>query len=164
MVLNVLTYLEKSVDQFPDKIAFADKNNQITYNGVILQSKAIGSYLAAQLGQTRQPVVVLIDRDIASVIAFLGVVYSGNFYVPVDHQLPNHRINLILETIQPAALVLPRSLSRFVEQVGFNGPLIYFEDAVQQEIDADRLAGIRENALDTDPLYAMFTSGSTGVP
>ena len=164
MILNVLEYLEKAAEKYPDKIAFADQKDQITFKEVLQQAKAIGSYLSSLIGRTKLPVVVFIDRNISSVSAFLGVVYSGNFYVPVDHQLPRHRINLILDTIKPAAIILPKNLSDLVSQLDFQGQVVFFEDAIQQEIAADRLATLRRNAINTDPLYAMFTSGSTGVP
>ena len=31
-------------------------------------------------------------------------------------------------------------------------------------MDAEALSEIRKRSIDTDPLYALFTSGSTGMP
>lgn len=35
---------------------------------------------------------------------------------------------------------------------------------VKTEIQDGKLAEIREASMDTDPIYIVFTSGSTGVP
>ena len=34
----------------------------------------------------------------------------------------------------------------------------------EEEIDSEKLNAIRENMIDTDPMYILFTSGSTGNP
>ena len=48
-MFNILTYLEKSAAQYPDKIAFADKDKSITYEELVKRSKGIGSQLAKRI-------------------------------------------------------------------------------------------------------------------
>ena len=43
-------------------------------------------------------------------------------------------------------------------------PKIFNLDEMDQEADQSCLAKVRANMIDTDPVYALFTSGSTGVP
>ena len=89
----------------------------------------------------------------------MGIVYSGNFYVPIDPTMPAKRIELILDTLQPV-MILSAAEGKTIE-----GREVYTkEDCFAAEIDRERLAQIRMEALDTDPLYAIFTSGSTGTP
>ena len=42
--------------------------------------------------------------------------------------------------------------------------IILYEDAVLREINRDHLMRIRGQMIDTDPLYVLFTSGSSGMP
>ena len=44
------------------------------------------------------------------------------------------------------------------------GKIIVLEELLETEIDDALLRKIRRSVIDTDPLYALFTSGSTGVP
>lgn len=165
MYINVLEYLEASAEKFPDKIAFSDSTNEITYRDLAAQAKALGSYIYAQTGGVaKRPVLIWIDRDIKSLIAFLGVVYSGNFYVPMDRQIPLERIEAILRALQPAAAVVPKDDAHVLSGVGFDEQLVTMEAALAVSIDEDALGRVRRAAIDTDPLYAIFTSGSTGVP
>jgi D-alanine--poly(phosphoribitol) ligase subunit 1 len=165
MYINVLDYLEEAVKKYPNKVVFADLEKQITYGELIKQARAIGSCLAAEMkAQTKKPVAVLIDRSITSLIAFMGVVFSGNFYVPIDGQMPKNRIELIFKTLQPQVVILPRCDSEWFKESGFNARVIYFEDALSTTIHEERLKSIKDRAIDTDPLYAIFTSGSTGIP
>jgi D-alanine--poly(phosphoribitol) ligase subunit 1 len=161
MVINILEYLENSASIFPNKVAFSDQKNEITYSEIIQQAKAIGSKLTLSLdGETKKPIAVFIDRNISSLVSFLGVVYSGNFYVPIDGQMPQNRIELILNTLQPPSAIL---MSKDCTQFVLVKPL-FFDDLIHETINELKLAKIRCNSIDTDPLYIMFTSGSTGVP
>ena len=157
MIRNVLQYLETAAIKTPDKIAFADQQSSVSYKELMEQARRIGSYIRHRVNCRNRPVAVLIDRNIHSLICFLGVVYSGNFYVPVDHTMPQQRVALILDTLQPVLIL---------DAVGRTGldRAEPFEDAVRQEIDCEALDGVRACCLDIDPLYAIFTSGSTGVP
>jgi len=165
MIINVLEYLEESARRSPGKTAFADMQQAFTYRQVLEQAQAVGTCLADRLnGQTNRPVIVLIDRDALSPIMLLGVVYSGNFYVPLDLALPHHRIEQIFSVVQPAAMLLPQTHLDAMQTYGLGIPLVTFEEAIDYSANEQTLTKIRKAAIDTDPLYAIFTSGSTGTP
>ena len=162
MIRNVLEYLERSADCFPGKIALEDDHEKVTYAEYMRKARTIATYLLRHglEGCSNKPVAVIIDRSIQPVITFMGVLYSGNFYVPIDYSLPAERIRLIYDTLQPVAVIDGRSGSpKPVEGA------VKFEDAISgDEIDEDLLRKVRQESIDTDPIYGMFTSGSTGVP
>jgi len=129
-----------------------------------MQAKATGSYLAAVTGNAaKRPVFVFIDRSISTIVSFFGVVYSGNFYVPVDSQLPANRIQLMIETIRPAAIIYSGENIPGPGLV-YEGPVVKLSEAVSCPAADSLLDKIRRGHLDIDPLYAMFTSGTTGIP
>ncbi|SDF59775.1 amino acid adenylation domain-containing protein [Marvinbryantia formatexigens] len=163
MITNVLDYLERSAARFPEKTAFADQTCRVSYRELEKRAKALGSRIAGY-GYRNQPVVVATNHSAECLVTFLAVVYSGNFYVPVDVKLPAARIRAILEVTQPALVIVPqKEMEKFQEFVPEDKLLIREE---QQGLQADEalLADIRRRHLDTDPLYVIFTSGSTGVP
>ena len=166
MNINVLQYLESSVNKVPDKIAFTDQKNQITYKALGLSSKRIGSEIYRKTnGQIRQPIVVFVDRNIESLVAFMAVAYSGNFYVPIDIQMPKSRVELILETLQPSGMIVTKESKSFSEKVAPKLIAIDYEEfATKGTIDEEILKNIRNKIIDKDPIYATFTSGSTGIP
>ena len=162
MIRNILDYLEKSADSYPDKIALRDENIQVTYSEYVTEAKRIATYLAknAAAGLRNRPVAVIIDRNIKSIIAFMGIVYSGNFYVPIDNSMPAERVELIYNTLEPVAVLDGRTnTDKPVEDA-----IALYEILAEGKIDEDLLSKIRAGAVDTDPLYGIFTSGSTGVP
>lgn len=160
---NILEYLEQSTIAFPEKIAFTDENSEITYFDFTEKSKAIGTYLS-KLQSKSAPIAVYMDKSVENLVAFIGVVYSGNFYVVIDSQMPIDRINTIFKTLSPVAVLTDENHQEKANQLEFSGQVLLYEDAVSTEIEEDILQTIRSKSIDTDPLYALFTSGSTGVP
>lgn len=160
MIINVLQYLEDSAKRTPEKIALGDEHNSMTYQELLHTAQNVGTCLA-RLGAHNRPIAVFIDRDIESIVMFLGVVYSGNFYVPIDTTMPKQRMELMLQSLMPAACIgKQQASSHCPESISF----LAYEDLIQTSSDLQILSQIRTRAIDTDPLYSIFTSGSTGIP
>ena len=47
---------------------------------------------------------------------------------------------------------------------GSNANILFYDEALATETDCETLDKIRGGHIDVDPLYVMFTSGSTGTP
>ena len=164
MYKNVLEFLEYAVKTWPDRIAFEDEKEALTYPALMDAAKRIGTGVAA-CTDMRQPVaVVMTDRSVRCVAAVMGVVYAGCPYSPLDAAMPMERLQVILELLQPAAVLCDESTRAGVEAAGYPCPILTYEQLVQTEIDEAKLADIRERASVWDVLSILFTSGSTGVP
>lgn len=165
MIINVLEYLERSEKKVPQKIAFAEENKSYTYSELVNYARRVATGILDATNDSRgKPIVVFVDRNIESLVLFLAIAYSGNFYVPIDIQMPKMRVKLIFETLQPIAVVVLRSDIEYSKSVSPDLLTIIFEEVIKNSIDDARLLKIRKNTIDTDPLYATFTSGSTGIP
>lgn len=40
-----------------------------------------------------------------TVAAFFGTIFEGNYYVPIDAEMPESRINLILENVKAKLMI-----------------------------------------------------------
>ncbi len=165
MIYNVLSYLEDTARRFPDKTALADDKTVITFAQWLSMARAIGTHVARQTSAVRRPVLVFVDRKVGCLVGFMGVVESGNFYVPIDNKMPSERIRLIVDVLDPvAAITVTDKDAQVLQSIGFQGVIIDYNTVIGQDGDERLLSGIRGQMIDTDPLYAIFTSGSTGVP
>ncbi len=161
---NVLEYLEQTVTRLPDKDAFVGEDMAMTFSQVYRDSRAIGSALARR-GLEHEPVVVFMPKHPRTITAFFGCVYGGCHYVPIDEEMPRFRIELILQTLGGRMMVCADESARAkAREFGFGGEIALYEELAAEPIDDGLLAGIRDRQLDTDPIYVVFTSGSTGVP
>lgn len=166
MITNILTYLEQSVSQWADKIAIADDKNSLTFYQWNQYSRNIGSYIGKLSEKSlRKPILVFVDRRIEGLVGFMGVVQSGNFYVPIDCKMPDQRLKLITDVLNPiAAITITDADVRTLDLINFEGLRLKYDEIITAKSDDNLLREIREQMIDTDPVYSIFTSGSTGVP
>ncbi len=165
MIINVLEYLERSERKVPDNIVFAQEGRSLTYSEMKDNARRIGTCILDDTNNARrEPIVVFVERNIESLVSFMAIAYSGNFYVPIDMQMPRLRIELILKTLQPVAALVLRADLQYTNSISPDLCTIVYEDAIKHSINKEKLEEIRRDAIDTDPLYATFTSGSTGIP
>lgn len=163
MQFNVLEYLEATVKRLPNKIAFADESSNISFQETYDRSRAIGTYLAEK-GIYKEAVAVFMGKTPKAIVALFGAVYGGNFYVPLDAEMPKFRIELILQNLKPRAIICDESSKIVLDELGYEGSAYLYDDIIKTSVDDDKLMDIRQSAIDTDPIYIVFTSGSTGVP
>lgn len=163
MLTNVLEYLEQTAPRLPDKIAFANEEMGLSFRQVSDQARAIGSFLHGE-GLYKKPVVVFMKKHPKTIVAFLGTIYSGCFYVPLDEEMPRHRIELIFQTLRPDAMICDDTTSQLAKEFSFDGNIYLYDEISQSPVDDQALDRIRSKQIDTDPIYIVFTSGSTGVP
>ena len=161
--MSVLRFLETSAERFPDKEAVVDGNQMIDYKGLVEKSKKYGSYIA-KICQSRQPVVIFSFKSIQTLSAMFGAAYAGCFYVPVNPEQPNERIEKILEVLQSPLVITTEELKGRMEEVGYSGTIITYPELEKVSMEESLLQERQEALKEEDPLYGIFTSGSTGTP
>lgn len=163
MQKNVLEWLEKTAEKYGDKTAFEDTENSVTFSEILSGAMSIGTALS-ELTDTCKPVAVLSGRHVYTPITFLGVVYAGCFYAPLDGGMPDYRLNQILNTLKPEIIVADRENCERAETLAPDCKILVSEDIINTPVNMEKLDVIRRFAKITDPLYVIFTSGSSGVP
>jgi D-alanine--poly(phosphoribitol) ligase subunit 1 len=160
---NILEYLEMHSNDVENRSIFGDKNGVLTYESMCFLSQKIGSAIAKS-GKIHRPVAVYLDKSIDGLACFFGTIYSGNFYVPIDREMPLERIKNIFQVLKPIAVISDRAIKDEYKEYFEGYHLQYIDSLKNEESDKALLMSIRERAVDTDPIYALFTSGSTGMP
>lgn len=163
MIRNVSEYLRDTVKKYPDKTAFVDERRSLTFSEVWEESYHIASALL-KTGARRSPVVVFLEKSVECVPAFLGIAMSGNFYSPIDTEMPVPRITKIIETLSPVAVITDDTHKEIAAKFAPEAEIFLYKEMQQEEADRERVDEAAEHILDADLLYVLFTSGSTGVP
>lgn len=160
---NVLEWLEQTTLRLPNKYAFLDLEDTISFQEVLQRAQAIGTALAkAHLSNT--PIPVFSGRNVYTPSVFWGVTYSGRAYVPIDSKLPKARIQKILTQLSPSVILADAQSYAAVRELAGNLPILVAEELIQTPTDPPLLDEIRSHMVETDPLYVIYTSGSTGNP
>lgn len=160
---NVLEYLEDSAKKYPNKIAVKDNKSSCSYINLLENSKHIGSSLL-EYEEPRKPIVVFMEKSVQALSTFMGIVHAGCFYVFISPEQPEARIQQILEVTQAKCIITQHEYVDDIRKLQFSGHLLDYNELIKGEVREDELKRIRALALDIDPLYCNFTSGSTGIP
>lgn len=162
MQKSVLQYLEKTASIFPDKVAVVDIHNEITFKQLREKALGLGAEIYNRIREIGQPVLVYLPKSVASIQAFMGIVYSGNFYTPTDISFPFEKVNSIIRQLHPQLYIANNATEQKLLENGINENRIINMDLITP-ISAT-VFDWENGSIDTDIVYTLFTSGSTGVP
>lgn len=167
MTRLVTEYLEDTAVRFPEKVAFVDDGREITFQSLRGEALKVAKRLQTIAGGAHSfPVLIYLEKSISCVSAFLGTLYAGGFYSPVDTKMPAARITKITQTLAPRVILTDRA--HLAEAAAFAGSasVVAFEDIQEQDVPLteDEVQAHLSCMTDTDICYVLFTSGSTGVP
>jgi len=166
VINNILTYLKKSSRQYPNKVCIGDRSGTYTFRQLEQQAMTIGMAVMQTLSrQYRQPIPVFMEKSIDAVASFLGIVFSGNHYVPLDIQSPEKRLKQIVETLNAPCIVTDEKHISHLKEVGLTIPLLSIDSLEEIEIVPNTtFEDQQRRIISSDPLYVLFTSGTTGIP
>lgn len=167
---NVLTYLEEDAQRHPEKCAVEEESRSCSYGELLQLSRCVGSALAAA-GARGRAVMVFMEKGIDALAVMMGALQAGAFYVPVDPHIPAERLTLIAGVLEDPIVVVSEETAGLANEA-MGGGSAESQGAVvipvAQLLAADEnpaaLEAARAAATDADPVYVLFTSGSTGVP
>ena len=164
---TVLAYLSRTEQRFGNKTAIIDRERTLTFTELDRAAKRLAGVIGKRTGTIRQPIAVLIPKGMESIVAFLGILFSGNFYVPLDENMPQSRLESILHNLQPYCVISSAAYMAALLAAHVPAAQIVPVNAAFDELldinETDWLERIRQ-VIDTDPVYTISTSGSTGVP
>lgn len=164
MQVNVFEWLMNTADRYPDKVALVDSKEKVTYSEYYNKAIAIAREIARKSVGIQQPIVVYMEKSAKVLISFAAVAASRNFYSPIDVDMPISRAKKIIEILEPSIVITTAELRGRFEQLGYEGDFIIYEEIVSASDDRTAIEHVVNSIIDTDLLYVLFTSGSTGVP
>jgi len=163
MQINILEYLENTVKKYPNKTAYTTDTYGLTFAQIHNQARAVGTFIGKK-GYRNKPVAVCMKKKPENFAALFGVLYGGCYYVPFDMDMPLYRIEMILDSFHPDLVICDDEMQEYMGDLTSQLSVYDYNEVIKTLVDDKLLDKIRENAIDTDPVYTLFTSGSTGVP
>ena len=166
MQRSVLEYLEVTAKRLPNKIAFFDAETEITFAKLREKAIDVAFHIIGNLEGKNNPILVYLPKSVLSIVAFMGILYSGNFYTPTDIRFPEEKLKNVLDELQPRAIIVNSKTERRLRSLlELNDNILLINlDAISCTGRYKEASYLIEQILDTDPVYTFFTSGSTGTP
>lgn len=153
----VIDKFEQTVKKHGDKIALVDGARSITFFELRNEAMDLAAAIYERTGAKKKPILVAVNRRIETVVAYLAVLYSGNFYVPVSDEEAAERMGQIADKLEAEVGI-------FHEKNCFDSLNIASISSKTKATGAVDVNRLREGIIDADPCYVLFTSGSTGTP
>lgn len=162
-IKTVTDYLDITAEKYPNKIGVKDADKEYTFSVIKENAIKIGSVLGGK-GLFKKPVAIFLDKNVDCFCSIFGVAYSGNFYTILDVTMPQARIKRILKILGTDVVITYRKHAQNIEKIDLNLKPIFIEEIYEGVADCSMIDSIRSKIVDTDVLYILFTSGSTGDP
>lgn len=160
---NVLEYLERAAALYPDHTAAADMEESISYAALKREAAVLGKELSVY-GPNRA-IAISAAHNLDTVKMIYAVLYSGNYYLPLDPEMPEEKLNKILKDADPAVILAGKEpCPYFAELKNYAGiPVRTLSEGDAAASEEKEEASIPVQG-GSDPIYMVYTSGSTGMP
>src|ERR1035437_2946513 len=168
MQINVLEYFEKgALAKHPSKVALVDHDRGYTFAELGRFAKNCAALILQRTAAFNQPIAVFLPKSTPTIVADLGILYSGNCYANLDFKSPPERLKAILQNLGASIIITSAVHAATLRGLGVpDGQLLLVEMAMTAESthnNAELMARL-DQLIDTDPLCIIHTSGSTGIP
>lgn len=177
---NVQDWFSQTAEKFSAQAAIVCAQKSVSYRELEEQSNSLANFLLAS-GARKSDLVAILTDDVAQAIAaILGILKAGCAFVPLDPQIPDKRLELMIEAVSPQWFLVA---SKFAEKLGSfaaNPQLraqVIALDAESLELDDSNQLTVVQGyqnyfnpqrplveSHEDDLCYIFFTSGSTGQP
>ncbi len=169
---SIFEYFIRTVKFNPQKIAVDDCKETYTFQQLQDKAYRIAGKIVCNGFETNQPVLIFLPKSSKAIVAILGVIFSGNFYVPMDTKQPKERLKKIIKVIESRLIITEEKYIQLLQDIGISSEqLLVYEDVIAQDFNSKevvniqlKIMDIQSKVIDTDPLYVKFTSGSLGEP
>lgn len=164
MLHTVASYLRNSAEMYPAHPVMIDKKRSLNYGEALDEAERIAFSLISDQ-RRKKPIAILMEKCADAIVAFFGVALSGNFYTVIDDKMPQNRKMLILDSFDPEVIIADKKNENKARELGRE--VWIFEEIIAHELsDSDKrdIRSVESGVIDTDLLYVLYTSGSTGVP
>ncbi len=160
-------------------------SQRLSYEELEQASNRLARMLIAQGVKPGERVCLLQPKTPAAIVSMLATLKTGGVYVPIDVASPAARVQMILDSAKPCAVLACEAAGALTQSLLVGGARLgsvqaraklgsvegaleraAFQPADTQALDDGPLARVASAARDSAhaPAHILFTSGSTGTP
>ena len=150
---------EENASKHPDAVCVVFEEETLTYQEVNERANQLASYLISSVQIGHEDIVAInLEPSEWLVPLMLGILKSGAAFLPIDPDLPEDRINYIIEDAAAKTIITQKPNAKLKHE-----RVLTIEDIWQE---AGKLSTQNSQPVATPASlgYVIYTSGSTGKP
>jgi amino acid adenylation domain-containing protein/thioester reductase-like protein len=151
---SVIKIFEEQAKNNPEKTAIIFKDKLITYKELNEMANGLAKELLKSGIETKNVIGILLQRSESVIISMLAALKVGCAYMLIDPNLPNDRIEYMLEDSKAATLIT-QDTEKYVKSKN----KIFIDRQINKLESNINISDSIEN-----PFSIIYTSGSTGKP
>jgi len=153
--------IETQAKAFPNAIALAFDNEEITYETLNLRANKVARFLLERGAKEGGLIGVMMDRSIDMVVTLIAIHKLGCAYVPLDPVYPADRLRYMVEDSKLSVLVTE---SRHAKKLGDLQAEVIVHDELESVLQSYPQENLSKKVDSSSLAYIIYTSGSTGKP
>ncbi|UAA37208.1 amino acid adenylation domain-containing protein [Paraneptunicella aestuarii] len=158
--------IEQMAELSPDKTALYFDGETLTYEELNEQANQVAHYLISQGVEPDTLVALYVERSLDMIIGILGILKAGGAYVPIDPDLPDSRVEYILENSECEIVLTQTDLMSSLPMDELK--VLPIDENMREALLASQPVTnipVQEcNLTSRNLAYVIYTSGSTGQP
>ena len=155
-----MTDITMQIDQWgitkQNQVAITYAQSNITYGDLKVFSDLVAQKISSH--KDKIPVIIVCKRSIEFIYVMLGIMKSGNCYIPIEMPYLPNRLDEILNQFESFIVIADEKYDALKKYE--NNTLYISEIIASEKVVLDKYNGLSEN----DSCYIIFTSGTSGVP
>ncbi|MBQ3425906.1 MAG: amino acid adenylation domain-containing protein [Clostridia bacterium] len=161
---SAVCLLERAAEKFCNKTAFEDMDSKLSFTELRARSRALASGILSRVKTGREyPIIIHLPKSVDSIVAFMGVLYTGSPYAPVEYTIAPVRMETITANLKPSMIITDAEGKESLSKLALDTEIAVLEELTGGSDDA-AVNDALYKVCDLDGAYIMHTSGSTGVP
>jgi tyrocidine synthetase-3 len=161
---TIVQLFAAQVEKTPAYIALEFQDESVTYGELDQRANQLANWLRARGIGPGVPVGIYLEHSLETIVALLGVLKAGGFYVPFDTAHPRARLDFMLADIGTPLVLTQERLREKLSHTDAEIVAINLGNTNWPTIAHERATPPESEATPEDLAYVIYTSGSTGEP
>lgn len=150
------------INKYPDRFAVIGRDVSLTYSELNQESDRLCHLISERCGGGPGAIALLLPQGATAVVAILGALKAGKYYVPLDCETPAHWLREALSETQPAIVLTDDRNLSLANSISPDDSLAY---AFRPEYEGHYSSPSEFHEQTPDDIACIFyTSGTTGEP
>lgn len=162
--VSIAQLFEEQVERTPEAVAIRCHGETLSYHALNRAANQLAHHLRGLGIGPGDAVGLCLERSFQMMVGLLGILKAGGACLPLDPHLPPRRLGFLMSNAACKIVITRPALRPLLNEVSGPPPVCLPWDAGAPAWSEAGVSNPVPVSAPEDPLYILYTSGSTGEP